>query len=206
MMRTTRTRPFRGPALAAVPALLILVALAALPVRSAAQSASAMTRPLMFGVGGGVTVPVSDVKSAFKTGMNLKAFARLKVPGLPFSARAEVGLQRFNLDSASVHVSGDQQLISGLAMAQWDFISLGPVHPYLIAGLGAYSVKTSHEGEGEGSETSTRFGINGGAGVTVALGRISLFAEGRVDNVYTDRGVIDTKTIRYVPVTFGILF
>jgi hypothetical protein len=38
------------------------------------------------------------------------------------------------------------------------------------------------------------------------IGRIDGLVEGRVQNVYTEAGVIDTETIRYVPLTFGILF
>ena len=39
------------------------------------------------------------------------------------------------------------------------------------------------------------------------LGRLSAFVEGRVQNVYTkDTGVINSKDIRAVPVSFGLLF
>jgi hypothetical protein len=35
---------------------------------------------------------------------------------------------------------------------------------------------------------------------------ISGYIEGRVDNVYTEKGVIDTDQIQLVPVTFGLTF
>jgi hypothetical protein len=32
------------------------------------------------------------------------------------------------------------------------------------------------------------------------------YLEERVANVYTDEGFVDTESVQYVPVTFGILF
>ena len=57
------------------------------------------------------------------------------------------------------------------------------------------------------ANSDTRFGVNGGAGVTFKLGRIALYVQGRVDNIYTsDGGVIDTKSIQVIPVTLGVEF
>jgi hypothetical protein len=50
------------------------------------------------------------------------------------------------------------------------------------------------------------FGVDGGAGLAISIGRVSVFTEGRVQNIYTnDTGVIKRKSITQVPVTFGIL-
>jgi hypothetical protein len=76
--------------------------------------------------------------------------------------------------------------------------------------VGAYNVKTETDDAGAYTGTSnsdTRFGINGGGGVTFKLGSmVSGFIEGRVDNVFTEKGAIDTDQIQIVPVTFGLVF
>jgi len=81
------------------------------------------------------------------------------------------------------------------------------VRPYLLAGLGAFSVKDAVEQAGGTTNFSNvNFGIDGGAGLAIKIKRLEMFVEGRVQNVYTERGVIDTKSIQTVPVTFGIIF
>ena len=88
-----------------------------------------------------------------------------------------------------------------------NLIKLGPIQPYVTAGLGAFSVQDEiTTGATTTDESNMRFGIDGGAGFTLKLGRLEAFVEGRVQNVYTEAGAIDAKTIRAVPVTFGILF
>jgi hypothetical protein len=76
----------------------------------------------------------------------------------------------------------------------------------VTAGLGAYSFKTETDGVGGVSTSSVRFGINGGGGVNLKLGAIGAYVEGRVDNVYTEKGMVDANSIQVVPVTFGITF
>ena len=51
-----------------------------------------------------------------------------------------------------------------------------------------------------------KFGIDGGAGLALKIGRLYAFIEGHLQNVYTQRGLIDAKSIQAVPVSFGVLF
>ena len=45
------------------------------------------------------------------------------------------------------------------------------------------------------------------AGLLIKLGSlVSLYAEGRADNVFTEKGVIDSEQIQVVPVTLGLVF
>jgi hypothetical protein len=43
-------------------------------------------------------------------------------------------------------------------------------------------------------------------GLAIKIMRLEMFVEGRVQNVYTERGMIDTRSIQTIPVTFGIIF
>ncbi len=94
-------------------------------------------------------------------------------------------------------------MLSGMAGLTINLFKLGPLRPYVTAGLGAFSMK---ETIAEQSETNMRFGVDGGGGLALKLGRLEAFVEGRVQNVYTEEGRIDAKTIRSIPVTFGILY
>lgn len=83
----------------------------------------------------------------------------------------------------------------------------GPVQPYLVAGLGAYKFTTNSDTTpGAPSTSSLNFGVNGGGGVAVKIGRVSAFVEGIVQNVYPNTGgyIKSTKNIAAVPVTFGL--
>lgn len=185
--------------------IAVLVVLASSPLAVSAQVGLAH-RFVTVGVGGGMSVPVSDAGDAFKNGYNLQAFARLNVPKLPVIPRFDLDFSKFDLDDAQVGVPGTGQILAGLANLQISVLPLGPVRPYVIAGLGAYNLKTETEGVTPTSVTDTHFGINGGAGVTLHLGMINGYIEGRIDNVFTEKGVIDTKQVQVVPVTLGLTF
>ena len=60
---------------------------------------------------------------------------------------------------------------------------------------------------GSTTTSQTNFGIDGGAGLEIKIGRIAAFAEGRVQNVYTkSSGLINKNSIQSIPVTFGLVF
>ena len=187
-----------------VRALAVLVVLVSTPLAASAQVGLAQ-RFVTVGVGGGMSVPVNEAGNAFDNGFHMQGFARLNVPSLPVMPRFDLNFSRFDLKDA-VGIPGKNQILAGLANLQMSVLPLGPVRPYVIAGLGAYHLKTETEGISPESVSSTRFGINGGAGVALNFGRINGFIEGRVDNVFTEKGMIDEEQIQVVPVTFGLTF
>src|SRR5215470_19781901 len=174
-----------------VSAVVCVLALAAVP--AFAQPPVQSTHLVSFGLGGGVSVPVADAKDAFENGYNGTGFVQLNVHQLPIALRLNFTFQKFNFDEAKVGTGGSGTVLGGLANVQYS-LGVGMLRPYIIAGLGAYNVKT--EPDNASSVSDTRFGVNGGAGLIVKLSQISLFAEGRVDNVFTEKGLIDTKQIQ----------
>ena len=186
-------------------AIAVLVVLVSSPMTASAQLGVAK-HFVTAGVGGGMSVPVSNAGDAFKNGFNLQGFARLNVPKLPVMPRFDLNFSRFDLDDTQIGVPGTSQIIAGLANLQLSVLPLGPVRPYVIAGLGAYNLNMKTEGTSPTSFSDTRFGINGGAGVALQFGKINGYVEGRVDNVYTEKGMIDSQQIQVVPVTFGLTF
>ena len=172
------------------------------------------TRPRMFhiGIGGGVSVPTSDAKDFLKNGWNGQAWASFTPPIFPITLRAAFDLQRnefkTELPGPGIPTFGSDassQVMAGLANVRIDLMH-GAFVPYITAGLGGYSVKTDPDSAGVESTSQTHFGINGGAGLALQIKQLTFYVEGRVDNVYTDKGVIDTKTINLVPVTVGIAY
>jgi len=194
--------------------LLRSVVLSALALTLAGSAAHATTMDEMgsnhivsFGLGGGVSVPVADAKDAFKTGFNGQGFLRFNLKMLPIQPRVDFTFSKFNLDEAKVGNTGTGQVLAGLANLQMFLIHVGPVRPYIVAGVGAYNLKTEVDNTTNGEVSDTRFGVNGGAGVVLRFGRLfSAYAEGRVDNVFTDKGLIQADNVQLVPVTFGIVF
>jgi opacity protein-like surface antigen len=182
-----------------------------LPHASRAQMPDSR-RTVSFGIGGGVSVPQKDAEKAFQNGFNSQGFVRVGLGVLPIALRADFTYQNFDLKSVQYNgptpgslASGTGTVISDLASAQLLLMS-GHIRPYLIAGLGAYNVKTELDGAPDLSQSDTKFGVNGGGGVQIELSGFSLYAEARVDNVFTERRLIDTDQIQVVPVTFGIMF
>ncbi len=202
--------------------MLLTCVLAAAPagaqgmMRMAGGGAPGGERMFTFGIGGGVAVPVSNAADALKNGFHGLGYARVTIPGTGLSAGVNVSFQRFDLKDAKVTApslpggtastsTASSDMLAGLGDLKFALIPRGPVRPYLTAGLGAYNLRT--DAPGGGTSSDTRFGINGGAGVDVSLGRIRAFVQGRVDNVYTSSGgVIDTQSIQVVPVTLGLEF
>ena len=159
------------------------------------------------GFAGGVVVPTADARNALKNGVQGQGFLLLNLGGFPL--RLNLGYQHFDLADVlkSSQQTGSSNILGGAAGTQIDLLH-GPVRPYLLAGVGGFNV-TNLLTQGTGQSTSTsqfNFGLDGGGGLAVSLGRLSAFVEGRVQNVYTQHGATSLKSIQSVPLSFGILF
>lgn len=165
------------------------------------------------GFGGGVTVPVSDAKDAFKNGVNGTGFVLVRLGPLP-ALRVALSYDRFDLKSLATSVAGAGPTDEGHSSILGGTVGLrlhlvpGPVRPYVMAGLGAFNVQQLVNQANVSTTTSdTNFGVDGGAGVEIKIGRLAAFAEGRIQNVYTKNGgLINKNSIQSVPVSFGIVF
>jgi opacity protein-like surface antigen len=194
---------------------LALFALASLsPIAHAQMGGGAdmgSNRIASFGIGGGVSVPVSDAGDAFKTGFNGQGFARFNLHQLPIQPRVDFTFSKFDLKDVKLQTpgaSGTGQIFAGIANVQFNFMHSGAVRPYIVAGLGAYNSKTDISGVPNVSgSSSTDFGINAGGGFVFKLGSaVSGYAEGRIDNVYSNGGFVSSDQVKVIPVTFGLVF
>lgn len=166
-------------------------------------------RPVRIMLGGGATVPVGDFGKRYDDGYNLQGSLLFHFAGFPINLRTDVNYTRLKLNDVLQLVTpgyGNEsaQLLGGLANLTVP-LGVGPVRPYVMAGLGAFSVDPAQVGT-EMVESSVSFAVNGGVGIQIRLFGLEAFVETRVNNVYTEKGVIDKKSIQMIPITFGLIF
>ena len=190
---------------------IALVSLASLAHAQMNDAAMGSNRLVSIGIGGGVAVPVSDAKDAFKNGFNGQGFVRFNLYQLPIQPRLDFTFSKFDVKDVHLQTpgsSGTGQIFAAIANVQFALTHSGPVRPYIVGGIGAYNTKTDINGVPNVSGTSsTDFGINAGVGTVFKLGSmVSGYVEGRIDNVYSNKGMINADQVQVVPVTFGIVF
>lgn len=194
------------------------------------------TRPaiLSLGVAGGFTVPTRNADTPTRVGPNGEGYALLRIPGLP-PLRFNLGYQKQTFRDVlgvpslpggpgagatltTVEKDRSRQMLSAVGGITFPLFHLGPVSPYLTAGLGAFHISTAADTAAAPSaggttaqlatapaESKLSFGVDGGAGLAFAFGRVTAFAEGRVQNVYSNTGVIrSARQIKAVPVAVGL--
>jgi opacity protein-like surface antigen len=176
---------------------------------------------LAIGFGGGEIVPTGNAATDYKSSFQGQAYLVINLGILP-ELRFNLGYQRLNFKQDVLNsigypgaTTGYNSVFAGIAGTRIDLIR-GPVRPYLTLGVGAFNFKTTIDTSksggysGSGSPTfasQTKFGLDGGAGLAIHIGRVEAFGEGRIQNVYTNKGFITSaKQIQAVPVTFGFLF
>lgn len=180
------------------------------------------TRPISIAFGGGASVPIGTYKDALKAGWNGQGSLIFNFGGFPLALRADLNYNKFTFkDNLSFNpgtpggtftTSDDitQQIVGGLANITIPF-NMGPISPYITAGLAGFNIKTKLGDAVPGAEdqSDTKFAVNGGAGLSMRLLGASAFIEAKLNNVYTDTKFIsnkELKALQFVPVTFGFVF
>src|SRR5258706_5541377 len=81
--------------------MLVALGLAAIVSTASAQMDNLeSSRIISVGLGGGVSVPATDAKDAFKNGFNGQGFVRVNLKFLPIRPRIDFSFQRFDLKDA----------------------------------------------------------------------------------------------------------
>lgn len=181
---------------------LTAVALASAFVATSAKAQGSM--PVKFGVGGGVNFPLSDFKDAAKMGFQGTALVQFAPQNLPVAFRVDGAYAQNKFSDALVTAGGTDgkwQDIYGTANVVYTFKTAesSKIHPYLIAGGGVYNMKAKPDAGT--SASTTKFGVNGGAGFDMAAGGATVFIEGRFHSVFTSG-----SNSNFVPVNIGVKF
>jgi hypothetical protein len=154
-------------------------------------------------LGGGISNPLGTFNDATKLGWNGLAAISVVPTGSPLGFQVDGEYQQFPFDG----FSGHERFLIGTGDLVYKFTTSenSTVRPYLIGGGGVYNFKGTGSSTVSGNLSTTRsttkFGINGGAGIDFKAGSAGLFVEGRFHDVFTS-GKDDT----FVPITVGIRF
>src|SRR5215216_5539753 len=93
--------------IASAAAAVALGVMARVSTTAAQRPDAAMsTRPISVGIGGGVSVPVSDYKDSFKNGFNGQGFIRFNLRGLPIAPRIDFTFQNLELKETQLNGTG----------------------------------------------------------------------------------------------------
>jgi opacity protein-like surface antigen len=151
-----------------------------------------------FSLGGGVGIPLGDFDDAVKIGWQGIGAVSFVPQNLPIGIEVDGNFSQFS-DESPLDIKS--QLIYGTANAVYKFQSSEDTRfrPYLIGGVGVYNSKETGSDALGGS--STKFGINAGAGFDFKAGSAGLFIEGRFHNVFTDG-----PNVKFIPINVGVRF
>jgi len=171
---------------------------------------SRAARPIRVMIGGGAALPLGDFGDRYDPGYTVQGALLINFAGFPINLRTDVNYSKmklkdlFNLGGQTALADDATKILGGLLSLTLPLGS-GPVRPYVMAGLGAFNVDPAQVSASP-TKSSVEFAINGGAGLQLRLFGLEAFAEARLNNVYTDKGIVDTKGIQMIPLTFGVIF
>ena len=200
-------------------ALSGLALLAAAGSTTHAQTPVGPTRPVSFGVAGGLSIPTGDAGDVFASGFNVDALVEVQRPASPLAFRFEAGYQRFEVkddikelfEDFGGDVDVNARIYSGLANVLYKFPGT-TVRPYVLGGVGVFNLGGSvsvsgldefgedFQGE-ENSGSTTNFGYNVGGGLELPLSGVTAFGEVRFQQIR-----IEGSSFNIVPIKIGIRF
>ncbi len=176
-----------------------LAALVALPAMASAQE----SRPVSFGVSGGLSLPVGDLGDGYDSGFNITGHIAYKPASFTnLSFRGDVSFDKWGnktLDDVSTRMLG----VTANAVYAFPQTTPGVVRPYVLGGVGFFNGKSTGTvaGQNLGDDSSTDIGAQVGAGVNFQLSGFATFVEAKFVNVFGDG-----SSLSFIPITFGIKF
>jgi len=163
-------------------ALLACVVGAPLAAPSPISAQTFSTRWVHVGVTGGISLPGGTVQLVTKTGWNTGAVVSIGSPHAPFSLRID---GQWDQLYGKPQVAGDRptefddfRIIDATGNAVYTFPSTASATYYVIAGAGVYNERsTIRLGSSNTVSTTTKPGVNAGAGIHFQLSHLATFVE-----------------------------
>jgi outer membrane protein with beta-barrel domain len=151
-----------------------------------------------FSIGAGVGVPLGNFDDVVKIGWQGTAAVSFVPRSLPVGIQVDGSFSQFG-DESPLDIKS--QLIYGTANAVYGFATSegSRFRPYLIGGGGVYNSKETGTDALGGS--TTKFGLNVGAGFDFRAGSAGLFLEGRFHDVF-----VAGPNLEFFPLNLGIRF
>jgi opacity protein-like surface antigen len=157
-----------------------------------------------FSLGGGLGIPLGSFDDAVKMGWHGLAAVSFVPNGSPVGIQFDGQYQQYKIDGSS---SLKDRFIMGTGNVVFKFKTSeeSAFRPYLIGGGGVYNFKTTGTDDLGGvidtDNSTTKFGLNAGAGFDFKAGAVGLFLEGRFHDVFTTG-----ENLKFIPITVGIRF
>jgi hypothetical protein len=157
-----------------------------------------------FSLGGGLGIPLGSFDDAVKIGWMGLAGVSFVPNGSPVGIQFDGQYQQYKLDGSA---SLKDRFIMGTGNVVFKFKTSeeSTFRPYLIGGGGVYNFKTTGTDDLGGvidtDNSTTKFGLNAGAGFDFKAGSVGLFVEGRFHDVFTTG-----ENLKFIPITVGIRF
>lgn len=181
--------------------MLAVLAGTTLASRTAAAQEQSSSTSTQFSIGGGIDMPLGDFDDAAKTGWHGLAAVTFTPATWPVGIQIDGNYARFP-DDTPLDVSAQMIFGTGNLVYRFSTSPESTFRPYLIGGGGVYNLKQTGNDVPSGFDnSSTKFGLNGGAGFDIKAGSASLFAEARFHNVFTSG-----SNTNFLPITVGVRF
>lgn len=177
---------------------IVGVALVSLPFTARAQ-VSTVVKPFQFGIAAGAALPVSTLSDGTNTGYNITGTVGFNPALIPLGIRVDAAYNSFGIKSNGAGITGNFNVTSVTGNLVYSVPSTG-VSPYLIGGAGLYHGSSDTNIAGLNG-TGNKFGWNIGGGIKMPLSGFDTFLEARYNQIQGNGG-----TLKYIPITFGLLF
>jgi hypothetical protein len=157
-----------------------------------------------FSLGGGVGIPTGAFDNTNKLGWMGLAAVSFVPEGSPVGIQFDGQYQQYKFDGGG---SAKERFLIGTGNVVFKFKSSEGTafRPYLIGGGGVYNYKatgaTTVGGVTSTTGSTTKFGLNAGAGFDFKAGAAGLFAEARFHDVFSPG-----ENLKFIPITVGIRF
>ena len=158
----------------------------------AAQAQTAFT----IGTGAGISVPIGDLSDTHGLGWNAQANLGLHNTMWPVALRFDFMYHSLPGDDEGVIEFSDLQVLAGVANAEL-YVARGANGGgfFVVGGAGVYNFDAESENDGE---SSTDFGVLGGAGYKLAMTNLLLSIEGKFHHVFAD------NSVQLIPVNIAV--
>jgi hypothetical protein len=132
------------------------------------------------------------------TGYDIAAHIGFKPALSPVGLRVEGMFNQFDLKGTGTDFKA--KILAGTAnLVIMSSAAPGSMRPYFIGGAGVYNLKLSSSSLNASSDSETKFGLNGGAGLDLALSGINVFAEARYHHVFSKDDATGANNTAFVP-------
>lgn len=162
------------------------------------RTARAQTGTTTFNIAGGLAIPVGTYTNGLSTGYNVSIGVGLTNPISPMGLRLEA---MYNQEGWQGSPGISHRVAAGTANLTYDLSGPGSITTgglYLIGGLGIYG-SYDRGGFMDGSPTTTKAGVNGGAGWRLPLTGLNVYAEARYHYIFG-------TSEQLIPITIGVAF